>query len=189
MSWLSGIAGKAENILNSLDQSASEALSNPNGNGNGHSNSVRAPSRQDASEEPCVISPAQFAQPGSMPRNASGYLASAPAASHISTPTGRRTPSYEPPGKRKDRDEELLDFLNSGSVPQVSRVSQRRVSDIYCIYVTSVVFTSRLLFHRPSRLVTLADLAFLVPPPITTWRRHPAWMKVLVPFPPYLQAM
>ena len=150
MSWLSGLAGKAEELLNKVDQSAATAL---NANDDSESQSAvptivthtDTPQFSDASK----LSSTTFSQnwaPSSQVQETMAYSGSVPANLNRISATGRAKlnskPVVAPPppvavtaappaaaknGKKKDMDAELFEFLNSSSTNESPAVGRKRL--------------------------------------------------------------
>ena len=150
MSWLSGLAGKAEELLNKVDQSAATAL---NSNEDSESQSAvptivthtDTPQFNDASK----VSSTMFSQnwsPSSQVQETMSYSGSVPANLNRISATGRSKlnskPVVAPPpvavtptppaaaknGKKKDMDaDELFEFLNSSSTNESPAAGRKRL--------------------------------------------------------------
>ncbi|KAK2188634.1 hypothetical protein NP493_126g02011 [Ridgeia piscesae] len=150
MSWLSGLAGKAEELLNKVDQSAATAL---NSNEDSESQSAvptivthtDTPQFNDASK----LSSTTFSQnwsPSSQVQETMSYSGSVPANLNRISATGRSKlnskPVVAPPpvavtptppaaaknGKKKDMDaDELFEFLNSSSTNESPAAGRKRL--------------------------------------------------------------
>ena len=110
MAWLSGLTGKAETFLNSLDQTAAKVLHEPNDeNGKQPVEGLTAASHTPfLSQAPSAgdITPSK-----SVPAKLYDYKSSESAFPDFS-PTAN--PKAEPASKKKtDKDEALFEFLNS----------------------------------------------------------------------------
>lgn len=136
MSWLSGITGKAEQLLNKLDQSAADALTTPE--------KQAWPKQEEVSSQPAVQDPSSSFVSKPVRQN---LLAKTQTPHDVSTTAKTSTggkPSVPqvsaaaatPPAAKKkglDTDEALFDFLNStepldGSKKKMTPTSSARHS-------------------------------------------------------------
>jgi hypothetical protein len=125
MSWLGALAGRAEDLLNKIDSSAANALHNADGVP-GPVNKQRPPPPSEFAWEkgqnvkkavtptteeysPFLSVNKPMTSSTSVPSNLNHMNGDGPA-------DGQMTRSLHAPTKRKDKDEELFEFLNSGDV-------------------------------------------------------------------------
>ncbi|GFR31936.1 golgin subfamily A member 5 [Trichonephila clavata] len=117
MSWLSEIAGKAEDLLNRVDQSAATALQNKNkSRSKSHLNEISSDSSYSS-------------RPYSTPLRPSSSTSSSYASVSERKPSYSQSSPYTPKRKSVSDDEKLLEFLNaSDSLPTPSRKQKPKVS-------------------------------------------------------------
>ena len=128
MSWLTGLAGKAEELLNKVDQQAATALHNedsaapaPN-TGNHQSWGSHKDSSSGASGHSSYLSPAPTQQAAmssmtaskSVPSNLNRFDNGFNSRSRKSI-SSSPVPQNGSPAKKKDKDDELFEFLNSST--------------------------------------------------------------------------
>lgn len=121
MSWIAGLAGKAENLLNNIDQSAAVVIKTPD--------SISVPNRTETKDVTAKsrISPAQRTHTDS---TLNEHI---PKTSKTATAKSDESTKYKPKTKSiASADEALFDFLNSGkklsahkSSPKSSAVFQK----------------------------------------------------------------
>ncbi|GFS79728.1 golgin subfamily A member 5 [Nephila pilipes] len=118
MSWLSEIAGKAEDLLNRVDQSAATALQNKNkSRSKTHLNEITS----DSSYSP--------SRPYSTPVRPSSSTSSSYVSTSERKPSYTQSSPYTPKRKSFSDDEKLLEFLNaSDSLPTPIRNQKSKVS-------------------------------------------------------------
>lgn len=151
MSWLTGLAGKAEELLNKVDQSAASAL-NTNDDPNSQSFVPTIVTHTDASQftDASKVSSAAFSQnwtPPSQVQTTMSYSGSVPANLNRISATGRAKLNSKPVsalpsvtatatatptvtaknGNKKDMDAELFEFLNSSSTNESPAVGRKRL--------------------------------------------------------------
>ena len=128
MSWLTGLAGKAEELLNKVDQQAATALHNEDSaapapkSGNHQSWESHKDSSSGASGHSSYLSPAPTQQAAmssmtaskSVPSNLNRFDNGFNSRSRKSI-SSSPVPQNGSPAKKKDKDDELFEFLNSST--------------------------------------------------------------------------